>query len=115
MTEKSFGAAELGQQLMVNYHKRVWKCHKLAKHNQSRIKHRNLIKTKKWRGWRRWLREENARGSSMRNSDWGSSTLTKAGVDGKHLEPQLGGREGDGAILGLLARQFIQNGELQVQ
>lgn len=47
MTEKSFGAAELGQQLMVNYHKRVWECHKLAKHNQSRIKHRNLIKTKK--------------------------------------------------------------------
>ena len=50
MTEKSFGAAELGQQLMVNYHKRVWKCHKLAKHNQSRIKHRNLIKTKKMEG-----------------------------------------------------------------
>lgn len=44
------GAAKLGQQLMVNYHKRVWKCHKLAKHNQSRIKHRNLIKTKKMEG-----------------------------------------------------------------
>lgn len=45
-----FGAVELGQWLMVNYHKWVWKCHKLAKQNQSRIKHRSLIKNQKMEG-----------------------------------------------------------------